>query len=73
MKEFRQGEHEDADIRVLVLNDETSLSGLVVMVLERSEGELIFANVAGLLDLEAIQKLGDKMNIPGLSDLEDYR
>lgn len=64
---------EDADIRVLVLNDETSISGLVVMVLDRGEGELIFANVAGRLDLEAIQKFGDKMNIPGLGGLKDYR
>jgi len=63
---------EDSDIRVLVLNDETSMSGLVVMVLDKDENELIFANVAGRLDLEAIQKLGDTMNIPGLSGLKDY-
>jgi len=64
---------EDAIIRVLVLNDETSISGLVVMVLNRDEDELVFANVAGRLDLEALQKLGNKMNIPGLKDLEGYR
>jgi hypothetical protein len=63
---------DDADIRVLVLNDESSISGLVVMMLERGEGEVIFANVAGLLDLEAVQKLADKMNIPGLNKLEGF-
>ena len=56
-------------VRVLIYNDEESISGLVVMVLDAAE--MVFVNVAGLIDLEAMQKLASEMNIPGLEHLED--
>jgi len=63
---------DDSEVRVLLLNDASTISGLVVMVLshETGSGELVFANVAGRLDLAAMQRLGDELNIPGLDNLE---
>ncbi len=57
-----------SEVRVLVLNDETAILGLVVMVLDGDDGELIFANVAGDLDLEAMKQIGEELEIPGLDE-----
>jgi len=59
---------DDEEVHVLVLNDEDRIEGLVVMV--ASEDELIFTNIAGVLDLAAIQRIGDEMDLPGLDDLD---
>ena len=56
-------------VRILVYNDEESISGLVVMVIDQRE--MVFVNVSGLIDLEAMQKLANRMDIPGLEHLED--
>jgi hypothetical protein len=58
-----------AVINVLVLNDEETIQGLVVLVVDESDQQVIFANVAGVLDLAAIERLGEEMDIPGLDDL----
>ena len=60
-----------ADIKVLVLNDDEVISGLVVMILDRDEGQLVFANICGTLDLAAIQAIGEGFDIPGLEQIED--
>jgi len=59
---------DDEEIHVLVLNDEDRIEGLVVMV--AGEDELIFTNIAGTLDLAAIQRIGEEMDLPGLEDLD---
>jgi len=59
---------EGSDVKVLVLNDEDKILGLVVMVVE--DDELVFANIAGTLDLAAIRALGENMDIPGLDELD---
>ena len=61
---------EGANVSVLVLSDEETIGGLVVLV-SGEEGELVFAKIAGDIDLAAISKLGEKLDIPGLDDLED--
>lgn len=61
---------EESEVRVLTLGDEKTIQGLVVMVLDRDEGELVFANVAGLVDLEALQRIGAQLDLPGLEHLE---
>lgn len=60
----------DGDVQVLVMNDEETIQGLVVMVVSLSDNELIFANIAGDIDLAKIQAIGEQMEIPGLEDLE---
>jgi hypothetical protein len=61
---------EDGEVRVLTLSDGEAIQGLVVMVIDMEEGELVFANIAGEIDLAAIQSIGDGLGIPGIEDLE---
>ena len=53
----------------MVLNDETTVSGVVVMVHE--ENEIVFTNVAGIIDMEKLKALGERIDIPGLNQLEE--
>ena len=55
---------------MLVLSDGEVIQGLTVMVIDMEEGELVFANIAGTLDLAAIQEIGDGLGIPGIEDLD---
>ena len=61
---------EGTDIKVLVLNDGKAIEGLVVMMVEREERELIFVNIAGRMDPRAIQMLSEGFDIPGLEGLD---
>ena len=61
------------EIKVLVLTeDEETFGGLVVTVIDRSgEGaEIVFANIAGRIDLAAIERISERFDVPGLGDLE---
>ena len=58
-------------VSVLILNDDETIRGLTVMVSESGPGgSFVFANIVGRIDLAAIQRLGEQMNIPGLDQLE---
>ena len=59
---------EDAEVKVLVLNDEEAIHGLVVLI-AGDDDEFVFANIAGILDLAAIAKIGESFDIPGLDEL----
>ena len=61
---------EGTEVKVLVLNDGEAIEGLVVMMIEREERELIFVNIAGRMDPRAIQMLSEGLDIPGLEGLE---
>jgi len=43
--------------------------GLTVVTLD-DDGEATFVNIVGKIDLETINKLGDKFDIPGLNDIK---
>jgi len=58
-----------ADVTVLVLNDEETIRGLVVMAADEEDGSVVFANVAGVIDLAAIAALGEQLEIPGLDQV----
>ena len=45
-------------------------TGLVVLVVNQDDQQVIFANVAGVLDLAAIEKLGEELDIPGFDELD---
>ena len=63
----------DAEIKVLVLlHEEQMIEGLVVMVfsVEDDEPALVFANIAGLIDMEALEDLGEELDLPGLDELD---
>lgn len=63
----------ESDVQILVLNDAEVIRGLVVLVLDRAEGKLVFTNVAGVLDMAALQKLGERLDLPGLDSLAPER
>jgi len=63
----------DAEIKVLVLmHDEEMIEGLVVMIfsVEDDEPVLVFANIAGLIDMKALENLGEDLDLPGLDQLD---
>jgi hypothetical protein len=64
-------QEESSEVRILALSDGEKIQGLVVMVVERGaeSSELVFANIAGTLDLAALQSIGEKLDVPGLDDL----
>jgi len=64
---------EDSEVHVLVLNDDNAVRGLVVMVLDRDEGELVFANLAGTIDLQKIKAISEELDIPGLDSLGEIK
>jgi hypothetical protein len=61
------------EVKVLVLTeDEQTFGGLVVTVVERDgdEAQVVFANIAGKIDLAAIERISEHFDVPGLGDLE---
>lgn len=58
---------DDTNVAVYVLYDDEVIDGITVFV---SEGdEIVFANIAGRIDLALIGNLGSKLHIPGLEAL----
>jgi hypothetical protein len=55
-------------VRVLMLVNDDVVSGLVVLVVE--ENEIVFANVAGHIDMNQLGALAEKMELPGLEEIE---
>ena len=61
----------DETVRVLVLPRDELLLGLVVMV---SDGdEIVFTNIAGVIDLARIEAIADQFDLPGLDEIEIQR
>jgi hypothetical protein len=58
----------DEIVRVLMLVNDEIVSGLVVLVVDDSE--IVFANVAGDIDMNQLGALAEKMGVPGLEDIE---
>ena len=61
---------DDGELKVLVLARDERIEGLVVLGVDREEDRLVFANLAGLLDLDAISRIGAELDIPGLDGLD---
>lgn len=60
----------EVGVYIVYGDDEEHIEGLTVTVFE-SDGELIFVNLAGRIDLEIIGSLGAHAGIPGLDALEE--
>ncbi len=62
---------DDEEVNVLALYDDEVILGITVLVIGHDDGEnqLVFANIAGRLDLSLIPSLGHGLNLPGLSAL----
>ena len=62
---------DDVRLAVFVLpTKDGQLDGITVVVAEKSEKALVFANIAGRIDLEAVAELGMNLDIPGLEHLK---
>ena len=61
---------EDGEVRILILPDDDMIQGLVVMIVDRGDETMIFANIAGRVDLASLAEVGEAFDIPGLEDLE---
>jgi hypothetical protein len=56
----------DESINVFVRNDEKIIDGLVVTILDRGERQVVFVNIAGIIDLARLAELGTVLSVPGL-------
>jgi hypothetical protein len=54
---------------VLARTADDKIQGLVVMIVDENERNVVFANLAGTLDLAAIERIGGDMQLPGLDRL----
>jgi len=65
-------QEEGSTVRVLIRSQGERVRGLVAILIDTSDDEpaLVFANVAGTLDLGRLQELGAGLNVPGLKDLQ---
>ena len=61
---------DETDLRVMILNDEKAIQGLVVMIIDTDEGQMVFANIAGNLDLASLEEIGDTFGVPHLGDID---
>jgi hypothetical protein len=55
-----------ATVQVLMLQSGEQIRGLVVLLVDRAERTAVFANIAGLIDLAGLQRMGEHLEIPGL-------
>ncbi len=61
---------EDVRVSVFILPGKDGvIEGITVVVSEKSENTLVFANIAGRIDLNLIAKFGSNLDIPGLEHL----
>jgi hypothetical protein len=49
------------------------VDGLVALIFDADDGQLIFANLAGEIDITRLGEIGDRLNVPGLGDVPGLR
>lgn len=59
----------DSRINVLIKVQETRVEGVTVVVFDRRSGEMVFANIAGTVDLAHLGDLARRFKIEGLEGL----
>jgi hypothetical protein len=64
---------EDASLSVLIQATKKTVDGLVVLIHEKNDNQLIFVNISGLIDLAQIERLGKELEIPGLDQVPRER
>jgi hypothetical protein len=61
---------EDGEVRVLVLPDGDRINGLIVLVFDPGDRTMVFANIAGSIDLAKLADIAEGIGIPGLEDVD---
>ena len=47
--------------------------GLVVLIFDSKDKELVFANLAGEIDVTKLGEIGERLNVPGLDQVPGAR
>jgi len=60
-------------VNVFVLGTGTAVEGLVVLAFDKDEGRVVFANLAGSMDLAKLGRIQDALDVPGLDELSETK
>jgi uncharacterized protein DUF4252 len=60
---------EDSWVSVLTHVSGDKIDGLVALIFDSNDKEIVFANLAGPVDLTRLGEIGDRLNVPGLDHL----
>ena len=60
-------------VSVLTHTSNDRVDGLVVLTFDTEDKELVFANLAGEIDVTRLGEIGDRLNFPGLGDVPGVR
>jgi spermidine/putrescine-binding protein len=60
-------------ISVLTHTVADKIDGLVVLIFDSKDKELVFANLAGEIDITQLGEIGERLNVPGLDQVPGAR
>jgi hypothetical protein len=60
-------------ISVLTHTMADKIDGLVVLIFDSADKELVFANLAGEIDMTQLGEIGERLNVPGLDQVPGSR
>jgi hypothetical protein len=62
---------DEGRVSVWILSSEERVDGVTVLIHSQEDGEVVFVNIDGTIDLSRLKALGEKLDIPGLEGLQD--
>jgi Domain of unknown function (DUF4252) len=60
---------EDSWVSVLTHVTNDKIDGLVALIFDRGDNEMVFANLAGQIDITKLGEIGDRLHVPGLGQV----
>ena len=60
---------ESSTMSVLTHTVGDRVNGLVVLIFDRDDKQLVFANLAGEIDITRLGEIGERFNVPGLNSV----
>jgi hypothetical protein len=60
---------EDSWVSVLTHVTDNQIDGLVAIIYDMNDKELVFANLVGQIDLTRLGEIGERLNVPGLDQV----
>ncbi len=62
---------DEGNLSVWILGTEDTVDGVTVLIRGKQDGEIVFVNIDGTIDLAKLEELGESLNLPGLDNLEN--
>ncbi|MBD3868168.1 MAG: DUF4252 domain-containing protein [Acidobacteria bacterium] len=62
---------DEGNLSVWIFGTEETVDGVTVLIRGKQDGELVFVNIDGIIDLSKLEELGESLNLPGLDNLKD--